>query len=76
MSKVNVQVRLEETMGTEIAALAPRSKSAFVREAIEEKLQKEKFRRLEEQWIRALLNQPQAKPEREAWLKAEAWGSR
>ncbi len=73
MTNVNLQVRLAPEMEAQIEQLAPGSKSAFVRQAIEEKIQREKFRRLEEQWIKALQKHPEDSQKSEAWLKAEAW---
>lgn len=63
-------------MEEEIERLAPQSKSIFVREAIEEKIRKEKERRLEEAWVKALRKKPEDKEEAEDWLKGESWGDR
>lgn len=76
MSGVNVQVRLPSELDSRIEELAPKSKSAFVREAIEEKIQRERFRRLEERWIKALEKNPEDSKEARRWLKAEEWGPR
>ncbi len=74
MSKVNVQIRLPEELNAQIAGFSPKSKSDFVRKAIEEKIQKERFRLLEEKWIHALSKHPEETKESETWLKAESWG--
>lgn len=73
MAKVNLQVRLPEEVDAQIAVFHPRSKSDFVRKAIEEKIQRERFLRLEEKWIQALTEHPEDADEANAWLKAEAW---
>ena len=76
MTKSNLQVRVSSDVKSKIARLAPHSKSAFVREAIEEKIQRETFQRMEDQWIRALRKKPENKKEAEAWFKAQEWGGR
>ncbi len=73
MSKVNLQVRLPEEIDAQIAELAPKSKSDFVRQAVLEKIQREKFKKLEEEWIDALKKKPEDRKEAERWLKAEGW---
>ena len=75
MAKTNLQVRLPEEMEEQIESLAPHSKSAFIRDAIAEKVRREQNKRLEEQWIRALKNHPHKESEVEDWLKAESWES-
>lgn len=76
MSKKNLQVRVPEEIESDIAKLAPGSKSAFVREAIEEKIRRERFRQMEQKWIEALERNPEEAKEARRWLKAEEWGSR
>ena len=76
MAKTNLQIRISSEVDAQLAQLSPSSKSAFVRRAIEEKIQREKFRRLEEAWIRALNKKDDKKEAAEAWLKAESWGPR
>ena len=76
MAKVNLQIRVPEEVESEINRVAPRSKAAFVREAIEEKIRRERDQRLEDQWIRALQSQPEDVKEAQKWLKAEGWGPR
>ncbi|MBI3541427.1 MAG: hypothetical protein HY073_04755 [Deltaproteobacteria bacterium] len=75
MQKTNLQIRIPPEIDDQIARLAPASKSAFVREAIEEKIHREEERRLEDQWIKALAKHPQGTDDTEAWLKAESWDS-
>lgn len=76
MSKMNLQVRLPEEINNQINRLAPESRSSFVREAIEEKIQKEKNQRMEKAWIEALKAHPDKAKEDEAWLKAQSWESK
>lgn len=76
MTKSNVQVRIPPEMESQISRLTPRSKSAFVREAIEEKIRRETFRRLEQDWIRALSKKPEDTRPVKDWLKAESWGDK
>lgn len=73
MSKMNLQVRIAPEADAQIAQLTTRSKSEFVRQAIEEKIRRETFRRLEEQWIEAVKKNPENRKEAKAWLKAESW---
>lgn len=73
-AQLNLQVRISPEMETAILELAPGAKSAFVREAILEKIAREKARRLEHQWIDALALNPESTEEAEVWLAAESWG--
>ncbi len=73
MSKTNLQVRIPEEVEAQIVRLAPKSKSDFVREAIEEKIWRELFQRREDQWIEALRRHPEDAGEADAWHKAESW---
>ena len=73
MAKVNLQIRLPEEIDSQIAKLAPKSKSDFVRQAVQEKVQREMFKKLEEQWIEALKKDPEDSKEAEVWIKAEHW---
>lgn len=73
MQKTNLQIRIPPEIDDQIARLAPESKSAFVREAIEEKIRREREKRLEDQWIKALHRHPEDSKEADAWLKAESW---
>lgn len=75
MHKINLQVRLPEEIDKELSRLSPSSKSEFVRQAIEEKIRREKTRILEDQWIQALSSHPEDKKEAEEWLKAGNWGN-
>lgn len=76
MSKTNLQIRIPEEVDSQISQLNPRSKSDFVRKAIEEKIQREMFKKLESQWIEALAEKPEDAKEAKQWLKAESWGPR
>lgn len=76
MPKLNLQVRLPEGLEAALNELAPASRSAFVREAIEEKIRRERARRTEEAWIRALEKSPDDAREAKRWVEAEAWGPR
>ncbi|MBI2346687.1 MAG: hypothetical protein HYV03_07410 [Deltaproteobacteria bacterium] len=76
MAKSNLQVRIPHETDAQIASLAPKSKSEFVRQAIREKLQRETFRRLETKWIAALKQHPEENTEAETWHAAEAWEER
>ncbi len=73
MPKVNLQIRLPSEVDEEISKLAPASKSSFVRQAIREKIQRDLFQKLEEEWIKALKRNPEDAGEAETWLKAESW---
>ncbi|MBI2335991.1 MAG: hypothetical protein HYU97_04435 [Deltaproteobacteria bacterium] len=74
MAKTNLQVRIPEEVNSQIAQLKFHSKSDFVRQAIEEKIQRELFKKLEEQWIEALAKKPEDLQEAKKWLQAESWG--
>lgn len=76
MRKTNVQVRIPSETDAQIEKLAPKSRSEFVRQAIEEKIRRETDRRLEEKWIEALKKRPEDPRDAEDWLKAESWGPR
>jgi Arc/MetJ-type ribon-helix-helix transcriptional regulator len=76
MTKTNLQVRIPEEIDAEINKMAPASKSEFVREAIVEKLHRERFRRLEDQWIKSLQSHKDSPDEEEAWVDAEVWGDK
>ncbi len=73
MAKTSIQIRLPEELEAEISHHTKKSKSSFVREAIEEKLRREKDKKLEEQWIKALQKHPEE--EGEIW-STEAWGEK
>lgn len=73
MGKVNLQVRVPFEVDKVISELSMGSKSDFVREAIEEKIRKEKFLKLEHQWVEALKRNPEDDKEAEKWFKAESW---
>lgn len=75
MKNVNVQVRLPHDLDERVSKVASRSKSSFIREAIEEKIEKERMKRLEEQWIKALKGHPEEAKETEDWLRIEEWES-
>lgn len=73
MTSSNVQVRLDSRTLKEIEALTSESRSAFVREAIIEKIKKEKSRKLEKQWIKALAQNSSQDDHAQDWLNSEAW---
>lgn len=74
MTKANIQVRIPAETEARIEQLAPKSRSEFVRQAIEEKIRRETDRRIEEKWIETLKKRPEDLREAEDWLKAESWG--
>jgi len=76
MSKTNLQIRISPDVDEDIQKLSSKSKSDFVRRAIEEKIQREKDRLMQERWIRALKKKPDESAETNDWLKAEAWGEK
>lgn len=76
MSKVNLQIRVPDETVEQIEKIAGKSKSEFVREAIEEKIRRELDRRRVEEWIAALKKNPQDLEHAEDWLKAGSWGPR
>ncbi len=76
MAKTNLQIRLSDELDTQIEAFAPKSKSEFVREAIEEKIQREKDLRQEEAWIKALSKAKSSQKEDKTLEKAQTWGSK
>ncbi len=73
MAKTNLQIRIPPEMGLQIERLEPKSKSDFVRQAIEEKIRREMFQRLEDQWISALKKYPEI-TESDTWLMSNEWG--
>lgn len=72
----NLQVRISPEMEAQMERLALKSRSAFVREAIMEKIKRETFRRMEEAWINALRKKPDVNKEDEDWFLAQAWGEK
>lgn len=76
MHKTNLQIRITPEIDAQIGRFAPKSKSDFVRRAVEEKIRREADRQLETQWIAALKKHPEDSDEAEAWMKAEAWGDK
>ncbi len=74
MGDINLQIRISRELNSKLTRFAKGSKSDFVREALEEKLQKETARRLEEQWIAALKKKRDTSADDDAWSAAEAWG--
>lgn len=76
MAKTNLQIRISEEIDKEINQMAPASKSEFVREAIVEKLHRERFCRLEAQWINSLQKNRDSDSEGDAWVNAEVWGDK
>jgi predicted DNA-binding protein len=79
MTKLNLQVRVPEDLAIQISkvsGVSGKSKSTFVREAIEEKILAETHRQLEQDWIHALKKRSEDPQEMEDWLKAESWGAK
>ncbi|MBF0492635.1 MAG: ribbon-helix-helix protein, CopG family [Deltaproteobacteria bacterium] len=76
MAKTNLQIRLPEELEEQIREFAQQSKSSFIREAIQEKLKREKDKKREEQWIKALRKNPEDPQEAKAWMDIEAWGEK
>jgi Arc/MetJ-type ribon-helix-helix transcriptional regulator len=76
MHKTNLQIRISPEVDSQISKFAPKSKSDFVRKAVEEKIRRETHLRLEEQWIEALKKRPEDDKDAERWIKAEVWGDR
>ncbi|MBI3073700.1 MAG: hypothetical protein HYY84_16435 [Deltaproteobacteria bacterium] len=76
MAKTSLQVRIPDEIESALLELAPDSRSAFVREAIEEKIRREKAKRLEQAWIQALKDSPEDVREAKRWVRADAWGPR
>jgi hypothetical protein len=76
MAKTNLQIRVSEEIVNQIGKVSEKSKSEFVREAIEEKIRREMDRKRVEKWIEALKKKPEDVKEAENWLKAESWGPR
>ena len=76
MAKNNLQVRVDPKMESEIESLAPASKSDFVRQAIQEKIAREKNKALEDLWIRALQKDSDEGTLDADWMRSEAWGDK
>lgn len=73
MQKSNLQIRIPEDLQEKLEGLVSISKSEFVRQAIEEKIQREKDRKMEEHWIHALSRSKNRRSEDPAWEKAQSW---
>lgn len=76
MSSTNLQIRVPEEVIHQINKISRKSKSAFVREALEEKIHRELDRQQEQKWIDSLKKHPEDLAEAEAWLRAEGWGDK
>lgn len=74
MTGINLQIRIPPELDRQLKKLAPKSKSAFVREAIEEKVRRETERRMEEHWIAALKKNPDQSEFDEDWHHAQFRG--
>lgn len=74
MTGINLQIRIPPELDLQLKKLAPKSRSAFVRAAIEEKVRRETERRMEEQWIAALKKNPDEFDE--DLFKAQEWGAK
>lgn len=73
MSFFNVQVRLDKEIANKIDKLSTKSRSAFVRQAIREKIQRELEQQKETQWISALQKNLEKDTGNNDWLESEAW---
>lgn len=76
MPKINLQIRLPEETAEDLDQVVRGSRSAFVREAIAEKIRRERDKLLEEQWIAALKRGGDEAEESRDWLKVETWEDR
>ena len=74
MAKTNLQIRLDDETAHDVDQLSGSSRSSFVREAIVEKIQRERARRLEMQWVEALKKTKTSPADEDRdWMKAESW---
>ncbi|GEM_PF-5766564 len=76
MSTTNLQIRLPTALAKQLSKCGAASKSVFVRQAIEEKLVRERTARLERRWIDALGQSPDHTSNARAWRSVEAWGDK
>lgn len=76
MAQSNLQIRIPDTLLAQIEHIAGQTKSAFVREAIQEKIRREQEKAMETQWIKTLQKNPENTTDAKAWLDAEEWGDK
>jgi len=75
----NVQISFDENLLKiidRIAASCQLSRSAMVREALENWVRQREIQEFEEAWIRKLKENPDDITDSETWLHAEQWGDR
>ena len=73
----NVQISFDEKLlktVDRIAASYQLSRSAMVREALENWIRKREIQEFEKAWIRKLKGNPDDITDSETWLQAEHWG--
>ena len=73
----NVQISFDENLLKtldRIAASYQLSRSAMVREALENWIRQREIQEFEEAWIRKLKENPNDITDSETWLQAEHWG--
>ena len=73
----NVQISFDENLLKtidRIAASYQLSRSAMVREALENWIRQREIREFENAWIQKLKETPDDIADSEAWLQAEQWG--
>ena len=72
----NVQISFDEQLLKTIDRFATSSKltrSAVVREAVENWIRQKEIKEFEDDWIKKLKENPVEPDDSEAWLKAEKW---
>ena len=73
----NVQISFDENLlktVDRIAASYQRSRSAVVRQALENWIRQREIQEFEKAWIRKLKENPDDITDSETWLQAEHWG--
>jgi metal-responsive CopG/Arc/MetJ family transcriptional regulator len=73
----NVQISFDENLLKaidRIAASYQLSRSAMVREALQEWIRQREIQETEKAWIRKLKENPEDITDSETWLQAEQWG--
>lgn len=73
MTVYNLQIRMDPKTIKKIDELSSKSRSKFVREAIEDKITRELELKQEKKWIEGLKKHAQTREESSDWLKAESW---
>jgi metal-responsive CopG/Arc/MetJ family transcriptional regulator len=72
----NVQISFDETLLhkiDQIAASSQQSRSAIVREALQDWLRKKKITDFEQEWITKLKETPEDSKQLEPWIMVEHW---